>query len=741
MKINIRQRIIIFTVLTASLFGLIVALLYHANRTLEEAMQHSFSMVETQMDKYEKAQSEINAGLLSGYSKIKDEQEIKELQQSFSIAAVTDGMELEMYATVYVTEDNIVVSSNRKGVIGRDVESLFTRNGYYIYQDGKQCVMRKQPYKDYTIYLLVHNKDAFLDIVLIIISVVSLTIILWFAFEYVIGKNRMAKKNILELETAKRALEKADIAMQAMYGDCMYHFQFDVTEGIMEEEVVSDDETNLLSSMGLQPPVNFDLANRIFAEKNQIEVADPEMKKAFTRKGLLEWYEKGATNNYIEYYHRIADKYVRCLPILYKNPQDEHIWATVIATDVTKIRKNERQQREALSAAFESAKRANNAKTEFLSRMSHDIRTPMNAIIGMTTLARLHLGNKEKVADCLDNINVASKHLLGIINKVLDMSKIESGKLDLQEEEFNLTELIDNLVTICRPQILEKRHTLSVSTQDIRHNNVIGDAQRIQQCFLNILGNAIKYTDEGGSIRITAREKEIEESQVSCYEFVFEDNGIGMTPEFVENIFEPFARASDERINNVQGTGLGMAIANHIVRMMNGQIQIESELNKGSVFRVEIYLKLQEDIRKEGEESKDAMQDFLENDFSGRRLLLVEDNDINAEIATEIFGMTGFAIERAVNGRQAVDMISESKDGYYDIVFMDIQMPVMDGFEATRAIRSVNREYLRNVPILAMTANAFADDIQESIACGMNEHIAKPLDIKKINKALKKWLR
>ncbi len=401
----------------------------------------------------------------------------------------------------------------------------------------------------------------------------------------------------------------------------------------------------------------------------------------------------------------------------------------------------------ALHDAYEAANRANNAKTDFLASMSHDIRTPMNAIIGMTNIAKRHLEDKERVNDCLDKITVASNHLLGLINEVLDMNKIESGKLELVAEDINLSRLIDNIVTMSKQQIEDKHHKFTLSMNNVEHENVVGDSMRIQQIFMNLLGNAVKYTPDGGALKLIVSEKPTNNHRVGCFEFIFEDNGIGMSEEFQEKLFVPFSRAKDARVEKIQGTGLGMSIAKNIVSMMNGDIKVESKLGEGTKFTVTIFLKLQKNRDKatgiSGDNASDGaytLEELQRKNFNGKRALLVEDNELNAEIAKEIIGMTGIEIERVSNGKLAVEQFKQVENGYYDIIFMDVQMPVMNGYEATRAIRAMSGDYAKTVPIIAMTANAFAEDVRAAKEAGMNEHVAKPLDLEQLLTTLGKWV-
>lgn len=401
----------------------------------------------------------------------------------------------------------------------------------------------------------------------------------------------------------------------------------------------------------------------------------------------------------------------------------------------------------ALRVAYESANQANAAKTNFLSKMSHDIRTPMNGIMGMTTIAIAHIDDKERVLDCLGKISSSSRHLLALINDVLDMSQIESGKTSLAKEEFNLSNLIETSLDMIRPQIEERHHHLNIRVMDIKHAHVIGDSLRIRQVFLNILGNAVKYTPDGGILSLSIAEKHSSKKDFGCYEFIFEDNGIGMSEEFLSRIFQPFEREKDEHATNIQGTGLGMAITKNIIEMMHGDIKVESNPGDGTRFIITIFLELQ-DLHSvptpigEGPLSKpkDQLTNLSQSDYSDKRVLIVDDNELNLEIASEILGMSGIQIETAENGKCAVDMVANQPDGYYDLVFMDIRMPIMNGYEAASAIRSLDRIYTRHLPIIGLSANAFAEDVAMSRNAGMNAHISKPLDIDQLSATLEKWL-
>ena len=407
--------------------------------------------------------------------------------------------------------------------------------------------------------------------------------------------------------------------------------------------------------------------------------------------------------------------------------------------DVDEDVRKEQEIQQVLRDAIDTANATSKAKSDFLSSMSHDIRTPMNGIIGMTAIATAHLDDRERVEDCLKKISEASSHLLSLINEVLDMNKIESGKVELNEENFNLSELVDTLLAMTKAQLENHHHTLKLDVADVVHENVIGDSHRIQQVFVNLMSNAIKYTPDGGTISLTVAERPTNAHGVACYEFVFEDNGIGMTEDFQKHLFEPFTRANDKKTAAIQGTGLGMTITQSLVRMMGGDIQVKSKPGEGSRFAVTIYLKFL-DVQNAEAHKEDPLKNLEDLKFEGKRILLVEDHPVNAEIAKNVLQMTGLEVEWVVDGEAAVERMANSKEGEFDLVFMDIQMPNMDGYQATAAIRAMTT-YARRIPIVAMTANAFADDIRKAKEVGMNDHISKPIDFKELAKILQKWIR
>ena len=414
------------------------------------------------------------------------------------------------------------------------------------------------------------------------------------------------------------------------------------------------------------------------------------------------------------------------------------VTALYAAQDVTESKQKEAREHRALLEACRAANHASAAKSEFLSRMSHDIRTPMNGIIGMTSIAAANVENRERVLDCLKKISISSRLLLNLVNEVLDMSQIESGKIDLVEEAFSIPELVRELTVIIRPSAQDKGHELRVLPLQVEHAEVVGDRNHLQQVFVNILGNSVKYTPPGGLLEVEVREKESMEHGLGCYDFVFRDNGIGMDEDFVARIFEPYSRAEDSRISSIEGTGLGMTIAQNIVRMMGGSIAVKSRLGEGSQFTVTLFLRQQEESAAAG---AGAPEEDAPVSLQGRRFLLAEDNEINREIACGILEDAGAEIDCVENGRQAVERFAAAAPGYYDLILMDIQMPVMNGHEAARAIRRLPCPHAGAVPIIAMSANAFAEDISASREAGMNDHITKPFDISRLLLCLGAWLK
>ena len=400
-------------------------------------------------------------------------------------------------------------------------------------------------------------------------------------------------------------------------------------------------------------------------------------------------------------------------------------------------RTGEHQTTLAVKAALEIAEKASKAKTDFLSNMSHDIRTPMNAIIGITTLMKNELDQPEKLAEHLGKLETSGQLLLGIINDILDMSRIESGKTTLNVEKMNLPQQISQLDSVIRQQAGQRRQTFTVETH-VQHENVLADPNRLNQVLMNILSNAVKYTPTGGHIRLEVDELTHTEHYAK-YRFVVQDNGIGMSEEFQKHIFEPFERERTSTVSKVQGTGLGMAITKSVVDLMGGSISVESATGKGT--RFEVVLEFPIDAEADHAQQVQALPEETEetSPLCGMKFLCAEDNALNAEILQMLLETRGASCTICSNGQEIVDAFASVKPGDYDMILMDVQMPVMDGLEATRRIRNGENLLGRTIPILAMTANAFLEDMQKSREAGMDEHLSKPVDISALEKTVKRF--
>ena len=467
-----------------------------------------------------------------------------------------------------------------------------------------------------------------------------------------------------------------------------------------------------------------------------------EFRSKFTRKALTEAFQRGECILSMDVPHIGEDgiyHWNSTQVVKVESPYTHDLIEITLSRNIDEERRvqqetleKERQAKLLLEDALKKAENANKAKSDFLSRMSHDIRTPMNAIIGMTELAQLHIGDEEKQRDYLNKIASSGAHLLGLINEILDVSKIESGVMELSESPLNLRALAGEAAEMVRISMENSQQEFQVDIDESFDPWVMGDARRIRQVLVNILENASKYTGQRGKITFSVCEFKKEEQRTGTYRFIIEDTGIGMKPEYMEHIFEPFSRADDSRTSKVPGTGLGMTIVKNLISMMDGDIRVESEYGKGSRFTVTLCL---DKCGNTGEAIQPAVSG-PEAACRGLRVLLVEDNELNRQIASEMLKLLGVRVEMAENGREAVEAVCSHPALYYDAVFMDVQMPVMNGYEATREIRGSGMERIGELPIIAMTADAFAEDGKRARLSGMNGHLAKPVSIELLRGAL-----
>ena len=662
----------------------------------------------------------------------------------------------------------------------------------------------------------------------------------------------------------------------AIMSNSLCSFEFNLTRNLMEKSIIrtiDGQKISLLERVGLTVPCK---ASEYFEKSRQFVLAESleNYSAIVNTENLAKCFEQGDREVIAEYWEESSGQGQMCVRQSFFMTQDDDtgdIMVMVVSKDITEQVRKQREQTQALQDALMQAQHANRAKTTFLSNMSHDIRTPMNAIIGFSTIAVSHIDNKEQVLDCLQKVLSSSNHLLSLINDILDMSRIESGKVQIKEQECNISEQMHNLVNIIQPQVKAKQLELFIDTFEVTNEDVIADPLKINQVFINLLSNAVKYTPAGGTISFRIMQKTTYRHGYGDYTFIIKDNGIGMSPEFVEHIFEPFERESTVTQSGIQGTGLGMAITKNIVEMMNGTIDVESEMGKGSTFTVHFELKLQDtekieeklgeleglralvvdddintcdsvnkmlkkiglrsewttsgkeavyraksaheegdsyhtfiidwqmpglsglettkkirevigdeapiiiltaydwtDIEEEAKaagvtafcakpmfmsdlktvllaannllEKQEEIQEWTLADFGGKRILLVEDNELNREIAQVILEESGFLVDTAPDGTDAVAIMEKAEENYYDAILMDVQMPIMNGYEATRTIRRLPRMDVKDLPIIAMTANALEEDKEAAIKNGMSAHIAKPLDMEIFISVLKKFL-
>jgi PAS domain S-box-containing protein len=421
--------------------------------------------------------------------------------------------------------------------------------------------------------------------------------------------------------------------------------------------------------------------------------------------------------------------------LLGKNINSDDIIALVIVKDITE----QLAKQNLLLAALQQAQMAKIARNTFLSNMSHDIRTPLNAIIGYTDLARDHKEEVGKVENYMDKIQVSSEQLLAILNESLEVTRIESGKVSLIERKCHLADLLEDVESTFRIGIQEKGIRFCVEKDDVRHFSVVVDYIRLKEILCQLVDNAMKYTEPGGMICLTMEESDIAVNGYAKFQFVVKDDGIGISEEFQASLFEPFKRENNTTASGVSGTGLGLTVVKGLVDIMGGEISVKSEPGKGCCFTVSMLMKLQK--KQQGEPLENSGSD--NNDpvsLQGKRILAVEDNEINREIVVEVLKSEGFLVETAQNGEEALEKIQESEPGYYSLVLMDIQMPVMDGYEATKAIRNLEDKRLAGVPIVALSANAFAEDYQHSLDVGMDAHVPKPIDRIKLRELLQQLI-
>lgn len=528
-------------------------------------------------------------------------------------------------------------------------------------------------------------------------------------------------------------------------------YSVNITEDRVEQNFIRKEQSHQisLSELGLELPCSYNEYCRRRSEQITRETLE-SYRIIDTVSKLLKRFAAGEKQITVEYQEKNIDGTVRWVQkmilmsesIVYDRDSDSEkkvIYGMVLLKNTTDLHQREQQEMDRLKAAYEEAETANKAKTAFLSRMSHDIRTPINGIMGMLQIIGRNREDHEKVDDCLEKIQISSEHLLALINDVLDMSKLEAGKVELDHTLFELKDVLKVVYALNEAQIAQSGITYTAHEYELYHTKLVGSPVHLRQILLNLFSNSMKYNKPGGTIDTYVKELS-SDSEKAVIEFRIVDTGIGMSAEFVENkLFHPFTQEKLDARTEYKGTGLGMAIVKELIEKMGGTIQVESELEKGSTFTVVIPFEIdqtpEQDILLEepGQVTTDAVK--------GARILLVEDNELNMEIAEFMLKDSGAVVLKAWNGKEAIEIFEKSEPGEINMIMMDIMMPVMGGLEATRKIRTLNRPDAATIPIVAMTANAFSDDIRRSREAGMNEHLSKPLEMEKIIRTAARYCR
>lgn len=521
---------------------------------------------------------------------------------------------------------------------------------------------------------------------------------------------------------------------EALLHDSAFFYEFDVTDGRIFGDYSATEGYDPLFGLQIDFPIQYDEFNRIRTEKlGMVSITDRET-VYWTCEGLKKAYEMGKRTLDLRYSSEQLNMSWRATIILTEDLTSHHLHAVYICKDITETVEAERAQRQKLEKALADAKRANAAKSEFLSRMSHDIRTPINGIIGLIEISEKHKDDVELVNANRQKERVAARHLLSLINDVLEMSKLEDDNTELPYEPFNILKVCEETLTICSTRAKENGITpVDDGGKNLKYPDVYGSSLHLKQILMNLINNGIKYNKPGGSIFIGVDLKSYDEENV-VYDFIVKDTGIGISKSYLEQIYQPFTQERNDARSRYQGTGMGMAIVKSLVDKMKGTIKCESEVGVGTTFTVTIPFKINHTASNASLEAVNGKQTI-----EGMNILLVEDNELNMEIAQTILEDAGAIITCAENGRIAYEMFFEKRAGSFDAILMDIMMPEMDGYAATVKIRQSDKADANSIPIIAMTANAFAEDVQKAKEAGMNEHLSKPLQVDKIIETLARF--
>ena len=660
------------------------------------------------------------SGVLITYAK---KEEVNEKNGDLTMETVFADFPFKMDGSVVISDGTKVVSTNESKLLGMSVKECdeLYQNAFHESKDhivrldaaGSSWYGKKEKIMDYDIYVFFPAMQVFMTRNVVCLSYVLIAIVIFTLFRTV--RIHMEQESIMREQKRLQIIN----ALGQAYSIILL---INIKKNMLEVIKFSDGVGHNLRKEDLSNAFQKEYIENMIApsfQKNYIAFSDIS-----TMESRLKEHDSLSCIS-----QTIKGAWIRSMIVPQKYDEKGNLSTVLLAiSDVTEEKEHELEQDRILRNALSSAEHANRAKTAFLNNMSHDIRTPMNAIIGFTSLAAEHLDDREIIRNYLEKISKSGKHLLSLINDVLDMSRIESGSVKIEKTNVHLPDVLEDLKTIILESVHAKQQKLLIKMQEVVHKDIITDKLRLTQVLLNIISNAVKFTPVGGTVHILVEEKDSQKAGYAVYSFCIKDNGIGMSKEFQEHVFDSFARERTVTESGITGTGLGMAITKNIVDLMGGTIHLTSKQGEGSEFIVTLECELANKTVQDKQSScPKAEKKHL--DYSGKKVLLVEDNELNREIATEILKSLGLKVDCAADGMDAVEIMSSEAGNQYDLIFMDIQMPKMDGYTATREIRTLNDSKKANIPIIAMTANAFDEDRKKAIKAGMNGHIAKPIDV------------
>lgn len=668
------------------------------------------------------------AGILIAYAQ---KEEVNELNGDLTMASLFSDFPFEMNGSVVICDDNKVVSTNKQELTSRSIEAAKSLYKNQFKADVNRIVRlhskngiwygRQEKIKDYDAYIFFPKYQVYITRNTVCMIYVLLALLLFSLYR--VSRSRTEKRSILQDQKRLRVIDALGHAYSSI---SLVNIKTEEIEIVKASKSMKPDQKGDMLSKAHQEELIRQVIAEPFQKAYREFISMSTVAKRLEKREMLSFTAQ-----------TVDERWLTMIIVPQGYDKNGKLCTVLVANrDATEEKEREIEQDKNLRNALAAAEHANKAKTVFLNNMSHDIRTPMNAIIGFTALATAHIDNTELVLDYLKKIHTSGQHLLSLINDVLDMSRIESGSVEIEYAAVHLPDILNDLKTIIQGSSYSRQQKLSIDTQDILYEDIITDKLRLTQVLLNISSNAVKFTPAGGRISICVSEKPCNRDGFATVIFRVKDNGNGMSQEFRKHVFDSFSREHTVTENGIGGSGLGMAIAKNIVDMMGGTIQVESEVGKGTEFTVAFECKIagaavkQEPAPEPGDLIKSENQKpqvESKRNYKGKKALLVEDNELNREIATAIIKEIGLDVDIAEDGTDAVNMMSSAEGRKYDLIFMDIQMPKMDGYTATREIRTLDDPKCANIPIIAMTANAFEEDRKKAIKAGMNGHIAKPI--------------